>query len=118
MMKKKRQSQKRKLEKTFQKVRILSLATPKARRQLVRDGDREVIDCISECCVNILKGRVHLSPKQKSHLQKHREQLRTICKKKISLKKKKEIIQKGGFPLAAILAPVAAALGGLLFNRG
>jgi len=107
-----------KLKETFQKVRLLSLATPKARKQLIRDGGREVVDCVSECCMNILKGRVPLTPKQKTNLCKHKQQLRTVALKKVSLKKKKEIIQKGGFPLAAILVPAAAALGSLLFNRG
>ena len=103
-----------KLRKTFEKVRILSLATPRVRKQLVQRGGREIIDCISECCVNILKGNVHLTPKQKSCLTKHKQKLREIAKRKISLKQKKKIIQQGGFPLGAILAPVASVLASLL----
>ncbi len=118
--KKKRSSQKKKktlkLQKTFEKVRILSLATPRVRKQLVQQGGREIVDCISECCVNILKGNVRLSPKQKSCLSKHKQKLREIAKKKVSLKQKKQIIQHGGFPLGAILAPVASVLGSLLFR--
>ena len=107
----------KKLKKTFEKVRILSLATPQARKQLVHEGNRELIDCVSECCANILKGNVPLTPKQKSILCKHKSKLRTVAQKKVSLKKKKEIIQKGGF-LGAILGPVASILGSLLLGRG
>jgi len=109
--------QRSKLKKTFEKARILSLATPNVRKQLICDGGRDAIDCVSECCLNILKGRVPLTSEQKTYLCKHKQQLRTVALKKVSLKKKKEIIQKGGFPLVAILAPAIAALGSLLLNR-
>ena len=105
-----------KLRKTFEKVRILSVATPHVRKQLLQQGGREVVDCISECCVNILKGNVHLSPKQKSCLTKYKHKLREIAKKKVSLQQKKKIIQQGGFLLGAILAPVASVLASLLFR--
>ena len=93
----------------------MSLATPNICKKLVQQGDREIVDCISECCVNILKGSVRLTPKQKSYLSKHKQKLGEIAKKKVSLKQKKQIIQHGGFPLGAILAPIASVLGSLLF---
>ncbi len=105
-----------KLRKIFEKVRILSLATPRVRRQLIQRGGREIVDCVSECCVNILKGNVQLSPKQKSRLTKYKHKLREIAKKKVSLQQKKKIIQRGGFPLGAILTPVASVLASLLFH--
>ena len=43
-------------EKTYEKVRILSLAMLRARNQLMREGNIEVIDSISEYCLNILIG--------------------------------------------------------------
>jgi hypothetical protein len=107
----------KKLKKTFEKVRILSLATPRARKRLIKKGGKEVVNCVSECCVNILKGNVPLTPKQKSCLVKHKKQLRNLIKKKISIGKKRRIIQTGGFPIGAILAPVASLLGSLLFRH-
>lgn len=108
---------KKKIEKTFQKVRILSVATPSVRKKLIREGNTDVIDCIAECCLNILNGNVPLTGKQQAFLRKRKSKLRAIVDKKVSLKKKKEIIQKGGFPLGAILAPVAAFLGSMLLHR-
>jgi hypothetical protein len=107
----------KKLEKTFEKVRILSLATPQTRKRLIKEGGKEVVNCVSECCVNILKGNVPLTSKQKSCLLKHKKRLRDLIKKKVSVGKKRKIIQSGGFPIAAILAPVAAFLGSLLFRN-
>ena len=83
---------------------------------MVQQGDREIVDCINECCVNTLKGNVRLSPKQKSCLSKYKQKLKEIAKKKVSLKQKKQIIQQGGFSLGAILAHIATVLGSLLFR--
>ena len=98
MIQKKKSAQKKKktskLRKTFEQFRIISLATPCVRKQLVYQGGREIVDCISECCVNILKENVHLPPKRKSCRSKHKQKLREIAKKKVSLQQKKQIIQK------------------------
>jgi len=103
------------LKKTFEKVRILSLATPKARKQLIQNADRETVNCVSECCMNVLKGNVPLTPKEKARLSKHRSHLHTVARKSTSLRDKKTIIQKGGF-LGALLAPIVSLLGGLLLR--
>jgi len=71
------------------------------------------VDCISECAINILHGNVQLSAKQKTALRHNKQNLRRLSIKKTSLKKKRQIIQKGGF-LGAIIAPILATLGGSL----
>jgi hypothetical protein len=63
-----------------------------------------------------LKGNVPLSVTQKSRLAKLKGELRAVARKRVSLKKKKEIIQKGGF-LGALLAPVASVLASMLFRQ-
>lgn len=109
-------SQRKRLQQTYDKVRILSLATPRARKQLIQSGDQQLINCVSECCQNILEGKVPLSPETKQKLAKHKTSIRTVAKKKTSLKKKKDIIQKGGF-LGLVLPAVAGFLGSMLLNR-
>ena len=104
------------LKKTFRKIKFLSVATSRARKQLIANGGREIIDCVSECCANILKGNVPLNEKQKATLCKHKNNLRKLALKNISLKKKKKILQTGGFPIGSILAPVASVLASLLFS--
>ncbi len=105
----------KKFQKTFEKVRLLSLATPRARKRIVDRGDRELVDSICECCVNILNGVIPLDDKQKTRLVKHKNRLRELALKKVSLRKKKEIVQSGGL-LGAVLAPAVAFLGSLLFR--
>ena len=107
---------KNRLKKTFQKITLLAVATPRARKQLIVNGARELIDCVSDCCANMLKGNIPLNDQQKTKLCKHKKNLRRLALKKVSLKKKKQIIQTGGFLIGAILAPVASVLASLLFR--
>ena len=55
-----------KLKKIFEKVRLLSLATLRLRKQLVEKGGKDIVDCLSECCVKVLKGNVPLQNKNLS----------------------------------------------------
>ena len=104
------------LKKTFRKIKLLFVATLRARKQLIANGSREFIDYVSECCANILKGNVPLNDQQKAKLCKHKNNLRKLALKKVSLKNKKQIIQTGGFPIGTILTPVASVLASLLFR--
>ena len=81
------------------------------KNQYAKRCNKEFLDCMSECAKNILRGNVLLSAKQKAALRCNRQNLRRLSIKKTLLKKKRQIIQKGGF-LAGILSPVLATLGG------
>jgi len=84
----------------------------RARRDYVRKCDREFIDCVSECAKNVIKGNVSLTDRQKARLRRNRNDLRAVSLKKTSLRKKRRIVQKGGF-LTALIPPVLSALVGL-----
>ena len=77
-----------------------------------------MINGLCECCLNILKGNVHLTPKQKRRLAQHKRTLRLLANRRTPLtSRKKALTQKGGF-LGALLGPivstVASLVGGLL----
>src|SRR6266516_6711830 len=96
-------------------LKALHRASPVIRKRLLKkhfDGD--FVACISECAKNILKGNVPLSAGQKKKLSFKKKALRQIILKKTSLRKKKNLIQRGGF-LGALLGPIISVLGGL-FN--
>jgi hypothetical protein len=111
-----RSTKKSKLQKTYNNIKLLSLATHKARKQIIRHGSKDLINSICECCHNILKGHVHLSTKQKASLASHKNDIRAVGNKRTSLKRKRAIIQAGGFPLGAIIAPALSVLGSILFG--
>ena len=103
------------LKKTFRKIELLSVATPRAHKQFIANDNRELIDYVSECCANILKSNIPLNDQQKAKFCKNKNNLRKLALKKVNLKKTKQIIQTREFPIGAILAPVALALASLLF---
>jgi len=88
----------------------------RAKRQLIKKCDREFLDCVSECAKNFIKGNVPLKPAQLRRLRRDRSSVRVLALKKTSLKKKRRILQKGGF-LGALIPPVLSALGSLLFRN-
>jgi len=88
----------------------------KAKRDFVRKCDKGFLECISECAKNVLKGNVPLSDRQKTKLRRSRNDLRVSSVKKTSLRKKRRILQKGGF-LTALLPPIFGVLANLLLPK-
>jgi len=85
----------------------------KTKRQYVKKSSKDFLDCLSECAKNVLLGNVPLSSRQNAKLRHSKNDLRLLSDKKTSLRKKRQIVQKGGF-LAALLPPVLSLLGGAL----
>lgn len=108
-------------------LQVLRTATPKLRAAIIKNSDNQTVKALVEIVVNLLKGNIPLTNKQKSNLEKYRNKLRQVyrtcynCKKqKISNinKGRKLIIQTGGFfpAIIPILAPLIAkaAIGGVI----
>jgi len=88
----------------------------RAKRQFVKNCDKEFVSCVSECAKNIIKGNVPLTSGQMNRLRRERNNIRSLALKKTSVKKKKRILQKGGL-LGAILPPIISVLGSLLLGN-
>lgn len=85
----------------------------KAKKQLIKNCDKQLIDCFCECSKNILLGNVKLTKAQLLRLRREKKNLRALALKKTSIKKKRKLLQKGGF-IGAILPPVLTVLSSLL----
>ena len=72
----------------------------------------EFVFCLCECAKNLLKGNVPLTHAQKKTLSRRKKELRELARKKVSLKKKRKIVQSGGI-LGTLLGPIISVLGGL-----
>ena len=104
---------------------VLAKAHPSVCKTILRCADRDLLQCLSECALNILKGNVKLKPRDKARLPKYHQKLRKVADKRVSLKEKHKIVQTGGFApalLAPLLAPLIAplakgALSGLLGGK-
>ena len=96
-------------------LKTLSQAHPHVCRAILRGADKDLLQCLSECALNVLKGNVKLTPGQKASLTKYKQKLRKVANKKVSLKEKHRIIQTGGFTpalLAPLLKPIIIPLAG------
>ena len=75
---------------------------------MIQESPKEVIDCVGECCINLIKGNVRLTNAQKYQLRAARKQhIRLLSSKQVPLVEKKKIInQKGGALLGLLLKPL------------
>ena len=98
-------------------LQILAKCKPKIRKVIIDHGPADVLTCVCECCYNLLKGTVPLTPSQKRRLSRYKKHLRALADKKVSRMKKRRILnQKGGNLLAALLPPVLSVLGSLFIK--
>lgn len=94
-------------------LRLLYHAKPAVVKAILQRASPDLLKSLNECALNVLKGNVPLTPAQKKQLSRYKNDLRTVVKKSTSLKKKKNLYQKGGF-LGALLRPVISVISNLL----
>ena len=94
-------------------LKLLCGAKPSMVKAVLKGASPDLIRTLCECSLNILKGNVRLSAAQKKQLSRHKQNLRLLAKKSTSMKRRKRILQTGGF-IGALLKPVLGVLGGLL----
>ena len=87
---------------------ILAKARPRLIKQIILSADRSLLNALSECALNILKGVVPLSKPKKKKLRKFKKNLRLLARKRTTLKVRKRALQTGGFVslLAGAIAPL------------
>ena len=89
-------------------LRRLKHSVGKKTRDIIRKCDNDLICSLSECCHNVLKGNVPLTPAQKVKLRRHKHNLRKLLTKKTSIKARKKIIQRGDFSVPWLLLYLAS----------
>lgn len=92
---------------------LLSKCKPAAQRAILQGSPAHLINCLCEICLNILRGNVPLTSKQKSKLATYKSSLRALAKKSTNPKKRRQVLQKGGF-LGALIRPLLKSIIGPL----
>jgi hypothetical protein len=92
----------------------MSQARPKTIQAVLKSADKDLVDTVCECCLNVLKGNVPLTPPQKRKLQRHKLKIRRLATKRTSQKQKKALMQKGGNFIKDLLLPIVSTIGSLL----
>ena len=103
----------RRIKPNFHKLHTLKDARPKLRKAIISNCDKDLVNYVSECALNLLHGNVKLSDCARKKLRKYRHQLRTVIDRRVPLaRKKKLIVQSGGFlvPLLTAVLPTLASL--------
>ena len=96
-------------------LQFLCKANPKFCRCILKAANNDLIRCLCECIINVLKGNLKLTDKQKQKLKIHKKCLRQLGDKKLSLQRKKKILnQKGGTILPLILPAALSLIGSIL----
>ena len=91
-------------------IKLLATAKPTIRKVLLDKANPDLIEFISDCALNVLKGNVKLDRAAFVKLRRHKRKLLALVNART--KHKKKIVQKGGgFFLPALLAPL---IGGVL----
>jgi len=101
------------MKKYLPTLRRINRLGDRAKRGVIKYCDKHLIDCFCECSKNILKGNVPLKEPHLRRLRREKKNLRALALKKTPLKKKRKILQKGGF-IGALLTPVLSILGNIL----
>ena len=90
----------------------------KCRKKMIQESPKEVIDCVGECCINLIKGNVRLTNAQKNQLRARKQHIRLLSSKQVPLDTKKKIInQKGGALLGLLLKPLIAPIIGSVLGE-
>jgi len=88
----------------------------KDKKKFLKTCNKDFIHGLSECCKNLLNGRVPLKPCHLKCLSRHKHTLRQLALKKTTLAQRKKLLQKGGF-FGAVLSPLITGLGSLLIDQ-
>lgn len=91
-------------------LRALYHLNPEQRKALLQKADAQLVRYICECALNVLQGNIPLTKGHKSRLRKHADILRKLANSTDNFaKKKKIIVQRGGF-LPVLLAPLIGTI--------
>jgi hypothetical protein len=98
-------------------LKQLKKGTLKSRKSILLGADKNLVHCICECAHNTLQNNVPLTKTQYRNLAKHKKVLRRLTKKGENWsKKKKVIIQSGGF-LLPLITPILTFVLSKLINE-
>ena len=103
----------KRIKENYHALHVLKHARPKLRKAIISNCDRDLLNCISECVLNVLKGNVALTGSVKRRLSKHRLAFQKLVDRRVPLQCKKWLIlQRGGFllPLLTAILPTLPTL--------
>ena len=103
----KRASKLGRVQSHYSTLELLKTATPQLRKAIVSKCCPDLVKCISEIALNVLKGNLQLPDSSAKQLRKHRAGIRKVASRRVSLKDKKRIKSARRILVAAVSSSVA-----------
>ena len=99
------------VERALPLLQTLVASKPILRKAIIEHASPDLIHAVTEIIWNTLKGVITLTDEQKRRLSRHKKEFRALVDKKLSVKKKRKILnQKGTGAGLAALIPIALAV--------
>lgn len=108
--------------KTLRDYAPILAALSKAKRpvvaKIIQPAKRDLIDALSEISLNVLYGKVPLTKTQFNQLRKFKRNLRLMSRKGASIRRRKVVLQQGGFisTLLSVVTPLLLS-GSLMLKK-
>jgi len=80
----------------YHTLQVLKTADPKLRKAIISKCNKELVNSISECDLNVLNGNIKLTGRNTRKLQKHKAKLRKDADFHVSISAKKKLISQRG----------------------
>ena len=99
--------------------RLLAKSSAAKRKILLAGATNEQLKGLFEICLNLIRGNLPFGTKQKKTFRRKRHLIRDLANKRISIKKKRELLdQRGGAAFVSGLATFALPLLAQLIASG
>lgn len=105
----------KRVQRNFEILQVLSSCKKCMRNHIIKTGSKDLIASICECIDNVLSNNAKLTSEERQNLYKYKAVLRKLVKKSSLEKKKKLLVQKGGF-LEYLIPAAISAISSLIGN--
>jgi len=100
----------KRIKANYHTLHVLRSAQTKLCKSIISFCYRDLVNCISECVLNVLNAEIALTVYDTRKLRKHKLALRKILDKQITLSSKKRLIVQRGFLLRYWLPTLASLI--------
>jgi len=108
----------KRVKSNYHTLHVLKTAHPKLSKAIINNCNKELVNSISECILNVLNGNVKLSGCNSRKLRKYEALLRKVADKRVPLSNKKKLIVQRGGSLLPLLSAVLPAIAKLILSPG
>lgn len=98
-------------------LRALRKGNNKVRRALIKKASNAQLISVCELNKNILAGTLPVSKKVKSKLCKYKRIIRKLVSRRVPIREKRQLLQKGGLPILPLVLGVLGPLIGKAVSK-